>query len=261
MTFGRVLATEVIKLRRSRITWLSWLAASVLPLACGLFMWIVKEPGRASRLGLLGKKAQLVSLTPDWPSYFDLLLQGTGIAGVILASVIAVYVFGREYSDATTKTLLTLPLGRHWFALGKLALVLLWFGALTLSSIVESFAVGWLLSLPGFSWELALASGRNVLTVALVTWLLVPAVAWITALGRGYLAPMGFTFFMLLMGNVLGATGWGKWFPWSIVPLFAGVAGPRSDTLAAESLTILALAAAAGTAGMIWQLRFADNSE
>jgi ABC-2 type transport system permease protein len=256
---GNVLAAEIMKLRRSKVPALTWLACGIMPIVGGLFMWIVKEPERAGRLGLLGQKAQLVGLGADWSGYLQLLLQAMGLGGMLLVSVIAAYVFGREYADGTAKNLLTLPVARHWFVAAKLAVVLLWFAALTVSLIVEGFVVAWFLGLPG--WTLAIAGEAivDLQLAALVGWMLTPVVAWIAALGRGYLAPMGFTIFMLVMGNVLGATGWGRWFPWSIVPLFAGVAGPRVETLASGSLLVLVLTFAAGTAATMLQFRYGDN--
>ena len=44
-----VFVAELIKLRRSKITWLTWLAVSVMPLVGGLFMWIVIDPERATQ--------------------------------------------------------------------------------------------------------------------------------------------------------------------------------------------------------------------
>ena len=81
----------------------------------------------------------------------------------------------------------------------------------------------------------------------------------VAVVGRGYLAPLGFTIVTLVLGNVVGATGWGKWFPWSIVPLFAGVAGPRADTLAEHSIALLALTFVAGCGATIWRVRYADT--
>ena len=259
--FGQVLITEFMKLRRSKITWLSWLAISIMPLVGGLFMWIVQEPGRAAQLGLLGDKAQFLNATADWAGYFDILLQTTGIGGMIVVSVIAAFVFGREYSERTAKNLLALPVSRHGFAVAKLAVVCLWFGILTVSLIAEGLAVGALLRLPGFSGTLALSAVGDILLAALVTMLLVPIVAWIATLGRGYLAPLGFALFTLVMGMAIGATGWGKWCPWSIVPLFAGVAGPRAEILAPGSLVILALTSVVGIFVTIGQMRYADNSQ
>ena len=259
--FGQVLATEFLKLRRSKITWLSWLAFSIMPLVGGLFMWIIREPHRAAQLGLLGQKARFAGATADWPSYFGLLLQTMGVGGMILASVITAYVFGREYSDSTAKNMLALPVARHRFVFAKLGVVFTWFGLLAVFFIVEGLAVGALLGLPGFSTSLAVSSICDILLAALVAYLLVPFVAWVAMFGRGYLAPLGFTIFMLVLGMVFGATGWGKWFPWSIVPLFAGVAGPRVETLAAASLVIVVLTFAAGVVATIAQVRYADNNQ
>ena len=76
-----------------------------------------------------------------------------------------------------------------------------------------------------------------------------------------YLAPIGFTIFMLLLGNIFGATGWGKWFPWSIVPMLAGMAGPRVEVLAPGSLVVVGLTCVAGVAATICQIRYADDTQ
>ncbi|MFH0882378.1 MAG: ABC transporter permease, partial [bacterium] len=222
---GQVLATEFLKLRRSKITWLSWLAFSIMPLAGALFMWIVMEPQRAAQLGLLGQKARFAGVSADWTSYFTMLIQEACAGGMILLSIITAYVFGREYSEETAKNLLALPVPRHWFVVAKFVVIFVWFGILTLLLIAEGLVVGALLGLQGFSTQLAVSSCGDVLFAGLVGFLLVPVVAWIATLGRGYLAPIGFTIFMLVMGNVFGMTGWGKWFPWSIAPMLAGMAG------------------------------------
>ena len=258
---GQALATELLKLKRSKITWLSWLALSVMPLVGGLFMWIIREPQRAAQLGLLGQKARFAGATADWPSYFGLLLQTMGVGGMILVSVMAAYVFGREYSDSTGKNMLALPVARHWIVFAKLAVVFTWFGFLAMLFIVEGLAVGALLGLPGFSVPLAVSSCGDILLAGLVGYLLVPVVTWITTLGRGYLPPIGFTIFMLLLGNVIGATGWGKWFPWSIVPMLAGMAGPRIEVLTLGSLAVVGLTFVAGVAATLWQWRYADNTQ
>jgi ABC-2 type transport system permease protein len=258
---GQVLATEFLKLKRSKITWLSWLAFSIMPLAGGLFMWIAKEPGRATQLGLMGEKARLVGVTAGWTSFFTLLNQEGCIGGMVLLSIIAAYVFGREFADNTAKNMLTQPVARHWFAVAKLIVVFAWFGALTVSLIAEGLLVGALLELPELSMSLAVSSVGDVLFSGLVGFLLVPVVAWIAMLGRGYLPPIGFTIFMLVLGNVFGATGWGKWFPWSIVPMLAGMAGPRVEVLAPGSLVVVGFTFVAGVVATMWQLRLADNTQ
>jgi ABC-2 type transport system permease protein len=259
--FARVLATEFVKLRRSKVTWFSLAALSVGPLAIALFMWIVREPGRAAKLGLLGTKANLSGLTATWPSYFSMLSLIVGMGGVLLLAFIVAYTFGREYVDGTAKNLLSLPVGRHWFALAKLVVAAVWWMLLVVAVIAETFVIGLAMALPGFSADVAARGVRDALLVAAVAYLLAPAVAWIATLGRGYLPPLGFALAMLVLGDMVGKTGWGPWFPWSIVPLFIGSVGQRVTTLAPGSVVVVALTFVAGIAATIAQLRLADNTQ
>lgn len=256
-----VLLTELLKLKRTRITWLSWLVVTIMPLVGAGFMWIVMEPERAARLGLLGTKADFIGVAADCSGYFNFLLQTTGIGGLVLISVITAYVFGREYSEATVKNMLALPIARHWFVVAKLGIVLIWSGILAAWLVVEGLILCLLMGLQGYSASLAAAFAVDILLAVLVGWLLAPFVAWVAASGRGYLAPLGFAIFMLVIGMAIGATGWGKWFPWSIAPLFAGVAGPPTESLAPESVSILVVAFIVGVAGAIIHVRYADNTQ
>jgi ABC-2 type transport system permease protein len=258
---GQAIATEFIKLRRAKITWLTALGVAVGPLFGGLFMWILQQPGRAEQLGLIGQKARFVGQAADWPTYFALLTQMTGVVSVVLFSVLTAYVFGREYSDGTAKNMLGLPVRRAWFPVAKFVVVFVWCVLLTSLIICGGLVIGAALRLPGFSVALVASSVDEIVLAGLMACLLMPAVAWIAALGRGYLAPIGFALLMLLLGMGFGATGWGKWFPWSIVPLVAGVAGPRTETLAPGSLVVLGITCVAGVAATIWQFTYADNNQ
>ena len=261
MTFARVLATELLKLRRGKVTWLTLAAFSLGPAAIALMMWIVREPGRAAQLGLLGTKANLSGLTATWPAYFSMLTLMVGIGGMLLMSFIVAYIFGREYVEGTARNLLALPVGRHWFVLAKLAVAALWWALLVGAVLAESFALGAALGLPGFSATLAVTAVRNALLAAAIAYLLVPIVAWIAMLGRGYLPPLGFALAMLALGNVFSHTGWASWFPWSIVPLYIGAIGQPVTTIAPSSVVVIALTFVAGVAATIAQLRWADNAQ
>ncbi len=259
--FAQVLATEFLKLRRSRVTWLSLVALSIGTFAIALMMWIVREPGRAAQLGLLGTKANLAGLEATWPAFFTMLTLVVGMGGTLLLSFLVAYVFGREYSDGTAKNLLAMPVGRAWFVLAKLVVVAAWWAVLVCVVIAEGFAIGFALRLPGFAPALAVGAVRDALLAASVAYLLAPVVAWITTLGRGYMPPLGFALAMLALGQVFSRTGWATWFPWSIVPLLIGTVGQRVTTLPAASYVVLALTFVAGIAGTIAQVRWADNAQ
>jgi ABC-2 type transport system permease protein len=258
MSFVDVLATEALKLRRSRVTVLSLLAVALGPLGGGLFMWIAREPERAQRMGLLGTKASLVGLDASWAGYFAMLTQMIGIVGGLVLAVIAAYVFGREYTEGTAKNMLALPVPRPWFVFAKLGVAAVWWLVLVVAVLAEGMAVAAGLHLPGFSAAVLADGVGAVALAAVVGFLLTPVVAWVATLGRGYLPPLGFAMLMLVLGNVFGATGWGKWFPWSIVPLFAGVAGPRVETLAPGSLVVVGLTCLVGVAATVAQVVYGD---
>ena len=257
--FAQVLATEFAKLRRSKVTWGTFVTLSMAVLVIALFMWIVREPGRAAQLGLLGAKANLSGLEATWPAFLSLLSVLVGIGGMLLLSFIVAYVFGREYADGTAKNMLALPVGRHLFVFAKLVVAAAWWLVLTLALLAESFAIGFALGLPGLTPGLALGTLRNALLAAGIAYLLVPVVAWVTVAGRGYMPPLGFALAMMALGNILGKTGWAPWFPWSIIPLLIGMVGQPVAALPAGSYVVLTVTFVAGIAATVAQLRYADN--
>src|SRR5512138_1772748 len=131
MRAGRVFAAELGKLRRSPITWITFAVYSLFPVIGGLFMYILKDPEGAKRLGLLGQKASFSVSSADWPGFLGFLTAMAGIGGMLLTSVIVAYLFGREYVENTAKNMLALPIRRERFVVSKLGVALLWFAALT----------------------------------------------------------------------------------------------------------------------------------
>lgn len=259
--FAKALVTEFLKLRRSKVTWFSLIALSLGPLGIALFMWIVREPGRAAQLGLLGTKANLAGLEATWPSYFSMLTLVVGIGGMLMLAFIVAFVFGREYADGTAKNLLALPVPRVWFVLAKLVVAAVWWFVLVVAVLVEALAIGSVVGLPDLSAGLALGGAGDALLAAGVAYLLAPVVAWITTLGRGYLPPLGFALAMLALGNLFAKTGWALWFPWSIVPLSIGMVGQPVDTLPLGSFVVVALTFLAGIVATVLQMRYADNTQ
>ena len=262
MSFAKILFAELLKLRRSRITWITFVAYGAGPLIGALFMIILKDPALGQRTGLIAAKARWSAGSADWPTYLSMMLQMTSVAGMILIGVIAAYIFGREYAEGTAKNMLALPIHREWFILGKVAVILIWFAALSAAFCMETWLVGLLVGLPGYSTALVLHFMAVDLESAALLILLCPVTAWTALAGKGYFAPLGATIFTLILGMVFGSTGWAPWVPWSIVPLFAGVAGPEAQqSIGAGSYALLAAVFIVGAAGAMIHINRADNTQ
>ena len=118
-------------MRRSVAPLLTALAFAIAPLVGGLFMYILADPERARRMGLIGQKAQLAGGGSDWPAYFAFLAQAATVGGFVLFAFVIAWVFGREFSDGTVRYLLALPTSRAAIIAAKLVVVALWCAALT----------------------------------------------------------------------------------------------------------------------------------
>ena len=259
--FTAVLAGEVVKLRRTTAPWVTLGSLMAGPLFLALFMWIIRDPGRAAQFGLLGAKASLSGIEATWASYAAFLTLIVGMGGTLLLAFVAAYVFGREYSEGTAKVMLTLPVPRPEFVIAKLVVAALWWLAIVLVVFAEAVAVAVWLGLPGITTGAIASLLGNLLLVAGISYLLAPVIALVTVWTRGYLAPVGFALGMLLLGNVVGHTGWAPWFPWSIVPILVGSVSTPVDTLPVGSLVVVAATFVAGIAGTMWCLQATDNTQ
>jgi ABC-type transport system involved in multi-copper enzyme maturation permease subunit len=262
MRFPSVLATEFTKLRRSKVTWISLAAYTFMVAMAGFFMWMMMNPGMAQSVGLLGQKAQFAfgGQALDWPTFLTFIVEMGGVGGLIMSSVIVVYVFGREYTEGTAKNMLALPIARSRFVFAKIIVSTVWFAILTLWIIAETYLVGSLLGISGLTTALFLSAAERVLVLALMSLCCAILVAWVAVETRGYFAPLGFSIFTLVLAMVFGHTGWGPWVPWSIVGLYAGAVGPET-TLGWGSFVVIAATFLLGTALTIRHEVYADNGQ
>ena len=87
-------------------------------------MYILADPERARRMGLIGQKAQLRRRRLNWTAYFGFLAQATTVGGFVLFAFVAAWVFGRQFSDgARPLPARRLPTSRSAIIAAKLVVV------------------------------------------------------------------------------------------------------------------------------------------
>ncbi|MBA7545370.1 hypothetical protein ES705_37736 [subsurface metagenome] len=231
------------------------------PLALSFFMIILMDPELGRRMGLLTTKAQPTVGTADWPTYLYLIAVVLS-AGTIVIGIIEAFGFGREFAEATAKNMLTLPIGRSKFVAAKIIVSIVWYACIVLVVDGEAILLGVLVGLTGFGPELLAKNSRLCLPVLLETLLLSSLPAWIAVVGRGYLAPIGFTIFSsLVLGQIFLHTGWAPWVPWSIVFLTAGAGEPGFPVPGTGSFVVLAGVFVIGCIALYLSLDRADNTQ
>ena len=253
-TLSAAVWAESLKVRKSRMLWLSILAAIFMALMIGFIMFIAANPSIAAKMGLLGTKSSIFQ-NVNWPSYMGLLGEMISALGLLGFGFVASWIFGREYADRTVKDLLALPLPRSDIVVAKLIVAALWSVLLSLVLLIGTLAVGALIGLSGGSAEI-IEHGVYVYGVtALLTILISTPVAFFASYGRGYLPPMGFVILTLILGQFMVALGIGQYFPWAIPGLFS-VGG---EPVAVAGYVLLLFTSLAGLALTFAWWRYADQ--
>lgn len=258
----RALRAEFMKLRRSRVVLGSAILMVVFATAGMMYMWMLRDPARASQSGVTALHG--VFFSPTWKAL--LAVNSASMAaswGVMLFGLAASYLFGREYTEGTAKLLLTSPVRRMHFMAAKFIVLALWVATLAALSIVLQAAVALGMHLDGFSWRVLAEGTSNAFLVAVLQFAALPIICWLAMLGKGYLPPMGASVAGWVLATAFSMSKWAKWYPWAIPHLVTGtIWAPqvRSDIPAVSWLVLLALFAV-GVALSVRQFVYADNTQ
>jgi ABC-type transport system involved in multi-copper enzyme maturation permease subunit len=256
----QAIIAEFIKNKHARIRWVSLIAFALAPIFGAVFMLLMKGSGYAGLSGAFKSKAIMMSFEANWNSFLNLLSQAVGVGGVLIFGFVASWLFGREYSDGTAKDLLSLPIARTKILNAKFIYCVLWCWALVISNLLLGLLLGVLLQLPGWSFTGFLTNLKVYFITTLLILLLNTPVAFLAIIGRGYLLPLGIVALLLVLAQIMGAMGFGNYFPWSVPGIFSGSGGEdlklQLNTL---SYVILAITSIVGYLGTIFWWKYSDQ--
>lgn len=255
----QAILAELQKIRHSRIIWVTFVAFSIGPVMGGLIMIILDNPDTLKDSGMLSNKAQMMNFSVDFNSYLSILSQVVGVGGVLIFGFVASWIFGREYSDGTAKDLLSLPTSRSKILNAKFVVYFLWCSTLAISNFFLGLIIGNLIGLTGLGTEIIIRNLQTyILTTTMVIFIGTP-ISFFALWGKGFMAPTGFVALSLVFSQIIGAVGFGHYFPWSLPGLYSGAGGIYKDAIGAWSFAILITTALFGYLVAHYWWRVADQ--
>lgn len=258
----RALAAEFGKLKRSRM--ILWTMLIVIGYtSIGLAMYPVLEEMQASgSVAAPGTPAAEVAeafaeggITGiNWDSAMRFIPMGvSGAWGVMVLSLIASYVFGRELREGADVASATLPVRRESFVFAKLIVIAVWAIALAVLAVAAQVGVDLIhLGVEGFRWSYVWRALYETLYAMVPLYLTLPVVAWLSLTRKGYLRPMLFAVVAFTLSTGMVGMDAAKYFPWSMpIALFGVTWLPIRGELSVVSWMIVLAVFAGGTFAVI----------
>lgn len=252
--------TELLKVRKSRMLILTLLAFSGIAIMMGLMVFISKYPALAANS--LAASSKVSMFKAEWSSYFQLLIQIILSMGTIGFGFVSSWIFGREYTDHVVKDILALPVNRLTIVSSKFIIIILWSLLLSLNLFISGVLAGFIVDIPNWSNGIAYNYFVIFMETALLTALICTPVAFIASFSRGYLAPLAYVIFTLVITNlvVIGTPAIAPYIPWAIPSLISGLVGPSLPIPGINSYIILFSTCIFGLIGTLLWWRFADQN-
>ncbi len=243
-----VVAVELLKVRRSRVTWTAALVAVVLiPLLGAAFVRVAGTAGS----GPLAVKLEALVIGTGWEAYTGVLGQLVSVAYLLAAGIVVIWSFGREFTDGTVGALFALPVSRFTIAVAKVVATGLWSAGAAAGLAVAALATGLAFGL-GVPDATDLGHLGGILVLALLTALLAGPLAIAASIGRGYLPGIGLLLLVVAAAQISVLFGVGGWFPYAAPGLWA-VSWQQPDlAVSAGQLALVPITAIVGVIATAW---------
>lgn len=197
-----LLYCELLKLKRSKIFFISILGSMVAPIM--VFVGLIK--GKVENPGMIITYADML----DQTNLYVLML-----FGVIVYGVIAAYIFSREYTENTLKCILPIPISRTSFIIGKFLILFLWMILLTIIAWTCTLVLSFLGRSSAFHIALIIESLKQYCIGASLLFLTLSPVVFITLWLKNLVTPI-IMMATVALGNVaLFNEDLAVLFPWS----------------------------------------------
>lgn len=201
-----IIYCELLKLKRSKMLPLSILGALATPVLMTVeaLQTHFEHPDRIFTLNDI---------------YDNSLLYAMLLMNIMVYVAITAYLFSREYTENTLKTILPAPISRTKLVIGKFLTLFLWSTILTIVTWAGGLTLSWIyhliFGLSGFYMTVALQWLLKLLLGGVLMFLTISPFAFLAERSKGLVAPM-IVSAVMVMGNVaLSNQDFGAIYPWT----------------------------------------------
>jgi ABC-2 type transport system permease protein len=189
----------------------------------------------------------------SWELYLTETLKSFSAILIIGFAFTTCWIFGREYTDKTIKDLLVKPVSKLSIATSKFIVIFLWNSLLTIIMFAVVFFIGIYVGLTGGTATLIFHSFLMFMATSLLTMFVSTLSSFLANVTKGYLAPIGLIFLIVVIVNVVVNVGLAAYIPWTIPGMLL-----QDGFLRPISIVILAITGIAGFAGTVAWWRFVE---
>lgn len=204
----KLIQSEIYKLKRSWIFLIGLIGSLIGPVmsAGTYFIWWQRDNGAVPKM------FEVVE--------FNLFISSL-LFGMLLYSLITIFIINREFSEKTVGTMLSIPVSRFLFLLSKLIFTLTYILLLNLFSYAALLILSFLLGFTGFNLPQLFEYLFYYITSVLLMLPIICLVSFITLLAKNYIIPLAVTIVGAILGVLIIGNDIGYYFPWTIPTIIA----------------------------------------
>ena len=206
VALAELICCELLKLKRSKVIVISILGVLAVP--C---MMLIEA------LQMHFKHPELVFTLADL--YDNSLIYVMLLIGMMVYTAIAAYLFSREYTEGTLKTILTIPVQKTSFVATKFCILFLWIVVLTAITWAGMLALATVyhaaFGMAEFSLRVALAWLARMLLGGVLVFLTTSPLAYLAERTKGLVVPMIAAAVIVMGSAALSNQNVGALYPWT----------------------------------------------
>lgn len=224
--FRAAIAVEMLKLRRAVVVHLaSVLLVAGVPLASIGAVALARSPHAA---GPSAAKLADYATGDLGTAHLAACAQVLSVATLMAGGFALAWAFGRELERGTAGALFGLPVARSTVALAKCVVAAAWLGACVACAVLLSVTASIVVTAAaGSSFAAWPAAGTAVAAGLLSAGLSLPF-AWLATVTRSQLGTVGGLVGLVAVTQVVVLLGGGRWFPYAVPSLWAGMGGAEA---------------------------------